>query len=181
MRQNFLTKMYDGQSEVSGYSQPHEVKGYSLQLCPKCNGQGIVAKPPYVPGDVSEWSATTIANYVCNVCNGVKVISIPIPDVKGYSLQQVSDAWDAGAKYTYLADSVFETVPNKEQYLSNLTPAPDVKEVAVAFAEWLLSEHASFNGFGGWNMKRYNVNLYGSSSEDIFNYWYTNIYPQSKK
>lgn len=47
---------------------------------------------------------------------------------QGHSLQQVSDAWEAGAKYTYLADSVFETVPNKEQYLSTLTPMPDVKE-----------------------------------------------------
>ncbi len=25
------------------------------QLCPKCSGQGIINKPPYVTGDVTEW------------------------------------------------------------------------------------------------------------------------------
>lgn len=87
---------------------------------------------------------------------------------QGYSLQQVSDAWDAGAKYTYLADSVFETVPNKEQYLSNLTPAPDVKEVAVAFWQYTINNSKDCPDIGN--------NVY-----DIFDYWYENIYPQSKK
>ena len=27
------------------------------QLCPKCNGQGTVSKPPYIAGDVYEWSS----------------------------------------------------------------------------------------------------------------------------
>lgn len=44
------------------------------QLCPKCNGQGIVSKPPYVAGDVNHWSDTSMSHQ-CNVCNGQKIIS----------------------------------------------------------------------------------------------------------
>lgn len=43
------------------------------QKCPKCNGQGIVSKPPYVAGDVYEWSSTS-AVHTCDVCNGAKII-----------------------------------------------------------------------------------------------------------
>jgi len=43
------------------------------QKCPKCDGQGIVSKPPYVAGDVHEWSSTS-AVHTCNVCNGAKII-----------------------------------------------------------------------------------------------------------
>lgn len=47
------------------------------QLCPKCNGQGIVQKPPHVAGDVNEWiSSNTI--YTCDVCNGNKTLIMPI-------------------------------------------------------------------------------------------------------
>lgn len=47
------------------------------QCCPKCNGQGIVAKPPHVPGDVFEWSSTSVTHQ-CDVCNGNKIIQKPI-------------------------------------------------------------------------------------------------------
>lgn len=42
-------------------------------LCPKCQGQGIVSKPPWVPAGVSEWS-TTSTSFTCDVCNGNKLI-----------------------------------------------------------------------------------------------------------
>lgn len=46
------------------------------QLCPKCNGQGKVSKPPYIAGDVFEWtSAESI--FECDVCYGKKIISRP--------------------------------------------------------------------------------------------------------
>jgi len=45
------------------------------QLCPKCNGQGSVTKPPYVPGDVHEWSETATA-FVCDVCHGAKILLV---------------------------------------------------------------------------------------------------------
>lgn len=46
------------------------------QLCPKCNGQGKVSKPPYIAGDINEWVGSSIS-YVCDVCNGVKIIQTP--------------------------------------------------------------------------------------------------------
>lgn len=43
------------------------------QLCPKCNGQGQVTKPPHIAGDVYEWSSSSIT-FQCDVCNGSKII-----------------------------------------------------------------------------------------------------------
>ena len=43
------------------------------QLCPKCNGQGIVSKPPYIAGDVHEW-VSSCCTFTCDVCNGAKII-----------------------------------------------------------------------------------------------------------
>ena len=45
----------------------------ALQLCPKCNGQGTVSKPPWVAGDVHQWTSSA-TSFVCDVCNGAKVI-----------------------------------------------------------------------------------------------------------
>jgi len=47
------------------------------QLCPKCGGQGTVSKPPYVAGDVYEWSSTS-CSFTCNVCDGKKIIPMYI-------------------------------------------------------------------------------------------------------
>ncbi len=50
------------------------------QLCPKCNGQGIVSKPPGIAGDVEQWSHTQ-TSFTCDVCNGAKIIlQYSIPD-----------------------------------------------------------------------------------------------------
>lgn len=43
------------------------------QMCPKCNGQGIVSKPPYIAGDVYHWSGSA-SSFTCDVCNGAKII-----------------------------------------------------------------------------------------------------------
>jgi len=45
------------------------------QLCPKCNGQGVVSKPPYVAGDVLQWTSGGSA-FTCDVCTGNKIISM---------------------------------------------------------------------------------------------------------
>lgn len=44
------------------------------QLCPKCNGQGHVSKPPWVPGDVEMWVSSDTGTHTCQVCNGNGVI-----------------------------------------------------------------------------------------------------------
>lgn len=48
-------------------------KTLRYQLCPKCLGQGIVSKPPWVPGDVHEWTSSA-CTFVCDLCNGQKVV-----------------------------------------------------------------------------------------------------------
>lgn len=49
------------------------------QLCPKCNGQGSVSKPPHVPGNVYQWSSTA-TSFTCDVCNGAKILLVPDDD-----------------------------------------------------------------------------------------------------
>lgn len=46
------------------------------QKCPKCDGQGIVSRPPWIAGDVYEWAATSVSHQ-CNVCNGQMIIPQP--------------------------------------------------------------------------------------------------------
>ena len=46
------------------------------QLCPKCNGQGIVSRPPWVPADVLTWSSSQ-STFQCDVCNGAKILYVP--------------------------------------------------------------------------------------------------------
>jgi hypothetical protein len=46
------------------------------QLCPKCNGQGIVSKPPWVAGDAQIWTGPD-TTYPCDLCYGTKVIYVP--------------------------------------------------------------------------------------------------------
>ena len=46
------------------------------QLCPKCNGQGIVSRPPWVPADVLTWSSSQ-TTFQCDVCNGAKILYVP--------------------------------------------------------------------------------------------------------
>jgi hypothetical protein len=43
------------------------------QICPKCDGQGIVSRPPWLAGDITEWSSTQ-TSYQCDVCHGDKII-----------------------------------------------------------------------------------------------------------
>jgi hypothetical protein len=50
-----------------------EVQFIPYQVCPKCNGQGIVTIPDHVVGNVSEWISDK-SSYPCNVCNGAKII-----------------------------------------------------------------------------------------------------------
>lgn len=46
--------------------------GGQWQKCPKCDGQGIVSKPPWINGDQNTWAASE-GSYTCNLCNGQMV------------------------------------------------------------------------------------------------------------
>ena len=50
-----------------------ETKYIPMQKCPKCDGQGIVSKPPWISGDQQTWDSTSV-NHQCDVCNGQKII-----------------------------------------------------------------------------------------------------------
>jgi hypothetical protein len=54
------------------------------QLCPKCNGQGIVSKPPWVAGDISEWTSSS-TSYQCDVCCGQKILLVPDIEIEEFS------------------------------------------------------------------------------------------------
>lgn len=47
--------------------------GGQWQKCPKCDGQGIVSKPPWIAGDQNTWTDTQ-TSHTCNLCNGQMVI-----------------------------------------------------------------------------------------------------------
>ena len=46
------------------------------QICPKCNGQGMVSKPPWIAGDQNTWVSSE-TSYICDVCDGAKIIATP--------------------------------------------------------------------------------------------------------
>lgn len=43
------------------------------QLCPKCEGQGRVTKPPYLAAGINEWASSQL-DFECPVCNGKRLI-----------------------------------------------------------------------------------------------------------
>ena len=60
----------------AGYASPSSSgvqNGGQWQKCPKCDGQGMVSKPPWIAGDVTEWTSTQ-TSYPCDLCGGMKVI-----------------------------------------------------------------------------------------------------------
>lgn len=50
-----------------------EARSVPYQCCPKCGGQGTVSKPPYVAGDVHQWTSSA-TSFPCDVCHGAKII-----------------------------------------------------------------------------------------------------------
>jgi hypothetical protein len=44
-----------------------------VQLCPKCQGTGVLSKPPGVPFDVTGWSSSS-AVHTCDICSGRKTV-----------------------------------------------------------------------------------------------------------
>lgn len=59
------------------YNDKNDYDESGWQKCPKCDGQGHLSKPPWVAGDVNEWSSTS-ASHLCDVCYGAKIIQRPV-------------------------------------------------------------------------------------------------------
>lgn len=71
-----------GEGPVGG-EEVGTAAGPVVVLCPKCGGQGHVAKPPWVPGDVHTWVSAGVTSYPCRVCSGIGVLgwAPPAPEV----------------------------------------------------------------------------------------------------
>lgn len=93
--------------------------------------------------------------------------TIPQSQPQGFTLQQVSDAFSAGMLRDVTVSNNPNYAPSLEQYLATVAPAPDVKEVSVKFAQWCPSAEAV----------EYYMSNEANQPEDIFKYWYENIYP----
>jgi Zn finger protein HypA/HybF involved in hydrogenase expression len=59
-----------------GNEKSLEKKKMKWQKCPKCDGQGIVSKPPYLNGEQQTWTAAS-SSFLCDVCGGKKIILTP--------------------------------------------------------------------------------------------------------
>lgn len=65
--------------EIAYWFASHVLGGEGIaewQLCPKCQGQGRVCKPPYLGAEVQSWSATQ-TDWECGVCHGAKILQRP--------------------------------------------------------------------------------------------------------
>jgi len=72
---NTLLKMVD-----VVYRDGQEDKTCQVQKCPVCNGYGVVERPPWITGDVSEWvDGGTDSSHSCPVCKGKGTIPIIKP------------------------------------------------------------------------------------------------------
>lgn len=54
-------------------NQSKQTEMVEMMLCPKCQGQGIVSKPPYVAAEIQQWNSSSTA-FTCDICNGNKLI-----------------------------------------------------------------------------------------------------------
>lgn len=54
----------------------------TIELCPKCGGQGHVEKPPWVAGDRDQWVSNNTGGYTCPVCNGSGIVSSRTEDTE---------------------------------------------------------------------------------------------------
>lgn len=53
-------------------------------LCPNCNGQGTVSRPPWVAGDQMTWVSSGTGFYTCPTCKGFGYIMVP--EITTYNL-----------------------------------------------------------------------------------------------
>jgi Ribonuclease G/E len=44
------------------------------EVCPKCNGQGHVNTPPWIPGDQPTYMSSDTRSHPCPVCGGCGLI-----------------------------------------------------------------------------------------------------------
>ena len=65
-----------------------EIEAASVVLCPNCNGQRTVSRPPWVAGDVQEWNNTSLGPYSCPTCGAAGYVVSPALLALAKRLQQ---------------------------------------------------------------------------------------------
>jgi hypothetical protein len=147
-----------------------------VQLCPKCHGQGIVSKPPWITAEVENWTSAE-TSFTCDVCNGTKVITMPlIPSAplpakeekaevgegKTSTPERILDkhmphrTYQAWGKKGYTGPHIHEDNCDRCEYEDRIiaameeyaaTPPAQPKEDAVGFAEWTSKEGWEYGTF----------------------------------
>jgi hypothetical protein len=78
-------------------------------VCPVCNGQGTVSRPPHITGDVPEWSGASTGMYPCKACNGTGIIMSDLP--RKYVVEQSHTDWREGVSDTPRTDAIEHAYP----------------------------------------------------------------------
>lgn len=120
---NKLIRHYDALGLANGGQNPEKQNHTPVQfpskfqVCPKCNGQGTVSKPSFVPGDVHKWESSS-TSFICDVCIGAKLIPNPI-ELTSSLESQIEELSQASAELYSLKQSIWESalksyMPKKE-------------------------------------------------------------------
>lgn len=91
------------------------------QLCPKCLGQKVVARPSYVPVDAETWASSAVTHQ-CDICNGLGLLQKPL----------ISDAEEQEISFVKGLGGPDSNLLNPDNYLPNLAtprdhPLPSLK------------------------------------------------------
>ena len=46
----------------------------TVQLCPMCQGTGVVSRPPGIAADQHTWVSTSAGPWPCRICQGAGLI-----------------------------------------------------------------------------------------------------------
>lgn len=53
---------------------PEQEKEQKPYTCPVCNGHKTVQKPPWIPGDQTEWIMSSMETYPCPACDATGIV-----------------------------------------------------------------------------------------------------------
>lgn len=93
------------------------------QLCPKCQGQGVVALPPNYHAGYGGYTSQT--SWTCDVCNGTKLLDTwPTPPPRTYE-QGVEEARDAA----------IDAIERLRDQIEDGSPASNSSDIALYEAQ----------------------------------------------
>lgn len=117
--------------------------GVQWQKCPKCDGQGTVSRPPYIAGDVNEWTSSE-THFECNLCNGKMVISDQSPTAPASSVEDKFHAVEY-AGYWNIQTSPYYDDDHKNILDAESIGEKEAEQYANLIAELLNKHYANDN------------------------------------